>query len=370
MLSEDNFKYRARVTSSNNADKKFIASRRKVLLAAGVGIVPTALLAQGCSAESAPVPAATEQPQRAAAQDEPRQYASVPDRARPPEIPATGLVDDLGGGLYGFRNGRTQSMFLVTRTGVVVMDASASAAEPMMAAIQGVTDRPVTHFVYSHNHADHVGGASSFGDKVLYVAHELTADRLKLANDPRRPVPTLTFAGDRHVLNVGGQRLILNYHGNVHAEGNLFIHAPDHKTLMLVDVIAARWAPYFELGLAHYIPRYMKVLNEIIPSYDFETLTGGHGGWFGTRADVEEQGRYVTELATATRQATDDIRADPSSIPEVDPDNQWAGSQVYYNTIADRAAGLMSTSWLTQLGGADVFLRENTHAMAYSVGLD
>lgn len=334
-------------------------SRRNVLLAAGM--VPAALLTQGCSTKSSPASAA----------GQPSAYAPVPDRARPPEIPSKGyLLDDLGGGLYGVRNGRTQSMFLVTRTGVVVMDAGIRTAELIMAGIREVTDRPVTHFVYSHSHNDHVGGASLFGAKVQYVAHELTATYLKRANDPNRPVPTRTFAGKHEVLDVGGQRLVLDYHGDIHQEGNIFIYAPEQKTLMIVDVIAPRWAPYFELALSHYVPRYFDVMNEIIPSYDFETVTGGHGGWYGTRADVEEQGRYLADLDAATRQATTDVQADQALGADLDPDNQWASSQVYYNAIADRAVELMPAGWLSRLGGADVFLRENAHAMAYSVGLD
>ncbi|MCP3803413.1 MBL fold metallo-hydrolase [Allokutzneria sp. A3M-2-11 16] len=336
-----------------------VTSRRSLLLAAGA--LPAAtLLPQACASPSA-----------AMAPQNPSPYVAVPDRARPPKLPPSGyLVDDLGGGLYGFRNGGMQSMFLVTRTGVVVIDAGRRSAEHVMAAIRGVTDRPVTHFIYSHSHNDHVGGASFFGDKVRYVAHELTAEKLKKAKDPGRPVPDITFSGSRHVLNVGGKRLILEYHGNIHQEGNIFIFAPEQKTLMLVDVIAPRWAPYFELGLAHYVPLYFDVVNKIIPGYDFETFTGGHGGWYGTRADIEEYGRYLSDLESATREATREVREDPNVGEGIDPENIWAQSQVYYNEIADRAAKRMPTSWLTRLGGADVFLRENTHAMAYSVGLD
>ena len=160
-------------------------------------------------------------------------------------------------------------------------------------------------------------------------------------------------------------------HGNVHQEGNIFIYAPDQRTLMLVDVIAPRWAPYFQLALSHHVPFYIEVVNEIIPSYDFETFIGGHRGWYGTRADIEEHGRYMADLEAATRRANDEIEADPSVFTRgIDPGNGWAISQVLYNAVADRAAELMPTSWLTRLGGADVFLRENTHAMAYSLIID
>lgn len=331
------------------------------------GIAPAAMLAGRAATAAGVAPAGPSQPPR---------YVPIPERARTPAIPSKGyLLDDLGGGLYGVRFGGSQSMFLVTRTGVVVVDAPyggpVTPGARLMAAIREVTDRRVTHFVYSHAHADHVGAASTFGPKVQYVAHELTANLLRKAKDPRRPVPTLTFAGKRHVLKVGGERLVLDYHGNVHQEGNIFIYAPEQRTLMLVDVIAPRWAPYFQLALSHHVPFYMEVVNKIIPAYDFKTFIGGHRGWYGTRADIEEHGRYMADLEAATRKANDEVDADPSVYTRgIDPDNGWAISQVLYNAVADRAAELMPTSWLTRLGGADVFLRENTHAMAYSVVID
>jgi glyoxylase-like metal-dependent hydrolase (beta-lactamase superfamily II) len=42
-----------------------------------------------------------------------------------------------------------------------------------IAAANGVTNR-VTHFVYSHHHADHGGAASLFDGDVVRIGHEET----------------------------------------------------------------------------------------------------------------------------------------------------------------------------------------------------
>ncbi|MET9405302.1 hypothetical protein ABZX90_05850 [Streptomyces sp. NPDC002935] len=52
------------------------------------------------------------------------EFAPVPEFARGPEIPSSGYhVTDLGGGAYGITSGMVNTMFLVTRKGVVVVDA-------------------------------------------------------------------------------------------------------------------------------------------------------------------------------------------------------------------------------------------------------
>lgn len=54
----------------------------------------------------------------------------------------------------------------------------------------------------------------------------------------------------------GGQRLMLEYHGVNHEQGNLFIYAPRQKVLMLVDVIYPGFVPYKNLGIAEDVQGY------------------------------------------------------------------------------------------------------------------
>jgi glyoxylase-like metal-dependent hydrolase (beta-lactamase superfamily II) len=338
--------------------RELTASRRGLLLAAG-GAVPAALLASpaSASAESTSVGASS-------------QFAPVPVAARPPLYPASGyLTQDLGGGVYGVRQADSyQWMFLVARRGVVVVDAPLNFGDKILAAIGEVTDKPVTHFVYSHAHVDHTGGAHLFAATARYVGHELTAQLLKQASDPRRPVPTETFAGARHVLDIDGQRLVLDYRGDNHLAGNLFIHAPEQKVLMLVDVITPRWTPFFRLALT---PDYrvFKAATGQVLGYDFTTVITGHAGHFGNRADIETHGAYLADLEAAAGQALGMVDY-ADAVKNVDPDNYQAQNKVLIDTVATQAAQLMPAHWLTDLGGADVFLHDNTIAVIWSMVID
>jgi glyoxylase-like metal-dependent hydrolase (beta-lactamase superfamily II) len=102
-------------------------------------------------------------------------------------------------------------------------------------AIAEVTDKPVTHVIYSHEHTDHIGAAHLFPKDAMYIAQNETAKLLASRNDLRRPLPTLTFH-DTYTLTVGDQTLVLDYKGVNHEAGNIFIYAPKQKVLMLVGL--------------------------------------------------------------------------------------------------------------------------------------
>src|SRR5215216_6733624 len=92
-------------------------------------------------------------------------YMDVPASAQGPAIdPAKGYrLQDLGGGLYMVTDNAYQSMFLIYDRGVVVIDAPPSYAAHIPQAIAGVSNKPITHIIYSHSHNDHIGGARSLG---------------------------------------------------------------------------------------------------------------------------------------------------------------------------------------------------------------
>ena len=184
-------------------------------------------------------------------------YMDVPESAKGPAIdPARGYrIQALGKGLYMITDNAYQSMFMEYESGVVVIDAPPSFAAHIRQAIAEVTPKPITHLVYSHSHIDHIGGARGLGGHPLIIAHEETRRLLARANDPDRPLPSVTFR-NRYTLKAGSQVLELSYHGNAHEPGNIFIEAPAQKTLMVVDVIAPGWMPWRRLSLAEDIPGY------------------------------------------------------------------------------------------------------------------
>ena len=193
------------------------------------------------------------------AQSAPHDFLPVPPAALGPQIPEKGyLVQPIGDRLYAVLDGGYQSMFMVYDKGVVVVDAPASfGLLKLLAAVREVTDKPITHLVYSHPHTDHIGAAGLLPAGVTILAQQQTADVLRRARDPKRPVPTLTFH-KAYTLRLGDQVLELRYQGANHDPGNIFIYAPKQKVLMLVDIVFPGWVTFKNLSLAEDIPGFLQ----------------------------------------------------------------------------------------------------------------
>ena len=187
-------------------------------------------------------------------------YAPVPRSALGPALNDQGYyVERVERNLYWVTNGVYQSAFLTTPNGVVLFDAPPSIGHNLQRAVDEITaaeniSSTVTHLVHSHHHADHAGASSIFGNDVVRIGHEETRRLLLLRdNDPSRPAPEVTFA-DRYTMEIAGDRVELAWHGPNHSPDNIYIHFPDHDTLMLIDVVNAGWVPIYNLNLSEDVP--------------------------------------------------------------------------------------------------------------------
>jgi glyoxylase-like metal-dependent hydrolase (beta-lactamase superfamily II) len=298
--------------------------------------------------------------------------AGSPDGHAPDAAMSTGpalnargyAVSNIAGSLYWVTDSVYQCMFLTTKSGVVLIDAPPSLGRRLDRAIgeaTSITGRPsrVTHLVYSHSHADHIGAASIFGPDVERLGHAETGRLLRRDHDPRRPAPTITF-NDTYTLNVGGERLELAFHGPNHSADNIFVFAPDYATLMLVDVVYPGWVPFRSFGLAQDVPGWFQAHDQAL-GYPFSTLVGGHLGRLGTRDDVIIQKSYLADLSDSTRAAV--AAVNPASLPDAFGPDVWARSAEYAALVCSHAARPVIAKYARHLGGADVYTELHAAAM-------
>ena len=307
---------------------------------------------------------------------------TLPETAMGPEIPQdTGyLVEEIENGLYWVTDGGYQAMFLTTGEGVIVVDAPPSIGENVVNAVADVTDEPITHVIYSHGHADHIGAAGVYPDGAIVIAHEAVLERLERNNTSDRlvpfgtflgggdvPLPTITF-DDAYTLEVGSQTLELSYGGPNHQEGNIFVYAPDQKVLMFVDVVFPGWSMFKNMALAEDVPGFIRSHDQIL-EFDFDTYVGGHLTRLGTREDVEIQREYVMDIRdnTATAIQTTDIGAIGQ---EVGFGNAWRLFDAYLDAIAQSCADATEAEWQDRLGGVDVFTIDHCYVMSDSLRVD
>lgn len=96
------------------------------------------------------------------------EYALVPKQIAEDTWMLEGSLED-----FSRENGGNivNTVFIVTKTGVVVFDTGPSKryGESMRQAIAGVTSKPITHVFISHHHPDHFLGNQAFADVPIYA---------------------------------------------------------------------------------------------------------------------------------------------------------------------------------------------------------
>src|SRR5260370_13883611 len=110
-----------------------------------------------------------------------------------PEGPGGYRLQRAGERGYVVISGFVQAAFGVTGEGVVLVDAPPALDGKIQAAIASVTDQQVTHLIYTHSHADHVGAVTKFPGP-RRIAHE---EARAAAGQPRRPGPPAARPGHR-----------------------------------------------------------------------------------------------------------------------------------------------------------------------------
>jgi len=299
-------------------------------------------------------------------------YAPIPKSALGPALNDQGYyVGRVERNLYWVTDGVYQSAFLTTRDGVVLLDApptignNIKRAVDEIAAANGVSNK-ITHLIYSHHHADHVGASSVFDKRVTRIGHEETKRLLARDNDKARPVPDETFQ-DRRTLNIGGERIELAWLGSNHTPDNIYIHLPDHDALMLVDIVNVRWAPFGIVNLSEDIPGYVDAPAKAL-AYPWKHFIGGHLGRLGTRDDVILHQQYMADLVDNVKSAI--TKVDPTPYFQRYGENAWAGVKGYLDAVTDLAAAPVIEKYTGVLAAADVYTASTTFWLMESLRLD
>jgi glyoxylase-like metal-dependent hydrolase (beta-lactamase superfamily II) len=290
--------------------------------------------------------------------------AGAPDAARPAGGKGYAL-SEIGGGVYWVSDGAYNTMFVVSSKGVIACDAPPTLGENYRRAIAEVTDKPVTHLLYSHEHVDHIAGARVFAPAPQIIANRRTAELLRQRGDPRRPVPDVVF-DERYTLELGDQTLQLSYHGVNHSIDNTFIYAPRQRVLMLIDVIYPGWMPYKNLGVAVDVPGFVEAHRQAL-TFDFQSLVAGHVSRLGTRADVELQLAFLKDLYEAAQRAYATLPFPRFLAEHGQQKTSWESHNDYELALVDRVAVDVAPRWRDRLAGFDAYFHDNCWAMLETI---
>lgn len=208
-----------------------------------------------------------------------------------PELATTKVRDDI----YLIRSGASGNVTaLIADEGVVLIDDKfAMDHGGVMAELRKVTDKPVLYVINTHLHQDHSGGnAAMQALSAKVIAHENA--RRTMAETQSSGLPNLTL--EEHLRLYHGEFLLdLYYLGRGHTDGDIVIHLPRQRLVVMGDLFAT-WEPY--VHLIHYaaggsLREWSRTLERAL-ALDFDTVIPGHSG-------VTDRAHLETYLATTVR---------------------------------------------------------------------
>jgi len=209
----------------------------------------------------------------------------------PYSLASASVTTLIEGKLYRYANDSHVSVFYVWENGVVVTDPiSSEDAERIKAEIADVTDKPVTHLIYSHSHGDHASGGEVFGPPAQVIAHRNAPSDIDSVQITQRFDSTLNLRLDEN------SSIELSYLGEGHGEDLIAMVFRPENVAFVVDAVSVKRLPYRDFGGAN-VDRILEQIRKV-GSLDFDLLVGGHGA-VGGKQDVSNLLQYFADLRAA-----------------------------------------------------------------------
>jgi glyoxylase-like metal-dependent hydrolase (beta-lactamase superfamily II) len=238
--------------------------------------------------------------------------------------------------------------FLVTRKGVLVVDAGSSPinGEKIISAIRTVTIKPLTHLILTHMHGDHIYGISGFPEDIKILSHinleknnaELNDKNLTNYKENIFPVylanlklqldsvsdkeseeyaalmesynsnvdyfeniknikfrkPDITFE-DYYLLKLADQRIMLEYTGPGHTNDNIVVKFSNHNVIHTGDLVFNGSFPYLIVEHGVDVYNWIRTLDDLYKE-NIYTVIPGHGE-IGRKIALKDQSDYFRKLS-------------------------------------------------------------------------
>lgn len=225
---------------------------------------------------------------------------------RGPANAQTPKVHDIGPGVHVMELFYSNSVFVITDEGVVVMDTyNPYYAKLLRKEIEKRTDQPVKYVIYSHANTDHVRGANEFASTAKFIAQKRQIPRLEYIKEDSFPMPDILFDKE-YKLTLGGREMILRDYGLNHATGVTVMHLPKEKIITAIDIAYVKRLGYY--FMPDFNPRAWRDSLREIQKLDFETVVTGHGK-LSTRAEYIEFADFLDDLVSQTQKVWDKVNA-------------------------------------------------------------
>ncbi len=202
----------------------------------------------------------------------------------------TRSVTEIAPDVYRLQNNFHYSMVVITTEGAVVTDPiNADAAGWIKTEVAKLTDKPITHLIYSHSHGDHASGGAVLAENATVITQ---ANAPNLIDGVK---PTLRF-DDTHEFVQGDKTFELTWLGPGHGEDLIAVVVRPANVAFITDAAAPKRLPWRNMGGAN-IDNWIDQVRKI-ESLDFEIFAPAHGN-VGVKADATDARIYMEQLKTS-----------------------------------------------------------------------
>lgn len=196
-------------------------------------------------------------------------------------------VTEISDGVYRLQNNFHYSLVVITGEGAVVVDPINSfAATWIKSEVAKLTDKPITHLIYSHSHGDHASGGAVLANGATVIAQSNAPDKIDGVE------PTLRF-DDTYEFEQGNKSFELTWLGPGHGEDLITVVVRPDNVAFITDVAAPKRLPWRNMGGAN-IDDWIAQVRKV-ESLDFEIFAPAHGN-VGDKSDAAVVRQYMEEL--------------------------------------------------------------------------
>ena len=251
--------------------------------------------------------------------------------------------------VYIFRNVNHQSIFIVTKAGVIATDPVAygrpTGGQTYVDEIKKVTKQPIKYLIYSHHHYDHIAGGKAFKDAgARVIAHKRAKERLDIIKDPHTVPVDETVGNEGRTITLGGTTLELKYVGINHSDSTLVMRLPKEKLIFVVDLIPIGSVP--GRGMIDFYPLESEDSIKKILAMNWDRIIPGHpaagGRQTGTKEDVKNLLTFLQDASAEVQKAARegkcwDTVEKELKLPKYE---SWPGYQANMPFVLRRYCGL------------------------------
>jgi glyoxylase-like metal-dependent hydrolase (beta-lactamase superfamily II) len=170
----------------------------------------------------------------------------------------------------------------------LVDDQFAPLTPKIVAAVAGVTSRPIRFVVNTHWHGDHTGGNENIGKAGgLIVAHDNVRRRMSveqfMANNRRQPpapaaaLPVVTFT-DSVTFHINGDSLVVFHVPPAHTDGDAIVAFMKANVIHMGDLFMTTSYPFVDLSSGGHVDGFVTAADRALSVCNAETMViPGHG---------------------------------------------------------------------------------------------